>query len=316
MFEFKTKHIASIMVGLFILVASAVFFFNQWYFNPVAVIALFIAALPFILDFMNETKRQKELELKFLEFVRSLVESVRSGIAIPQAITHTAKVDYGALTPYIKQLANQIELGFPLHQAFKNFAKHTKNEVIDRSVSIVIQSEKSGGDMASVLEAVTRSVYEIKKVKEEQKSNAYGQIIQGYIIFFVFIVIMVVLQVYLLPKLSEIGSELSGGLAGGMSFAGSSAAVATSGGMDLGSILIATIIIQGFFAGLMLGKFSEDDFKAGVKHSLIMCIMGYLVIATATGIFGTGTEEVIATAAQSLVFVFPYRWLRCKIKKV
>ena len=210
------KHYLGITLGAIIIVLDFIFFFNflanfgpaKWYFAPIIVIGLFAAGIPFVTAIMDENQRQKEIEVKFLEFVRSLVENVRSGVSIPQAIlqVRTAGANFGPLTPYISKLANQIEWGYPLHDALMIFGKDTGNMVIRRSVAIVIQAEKSGGDLAAVLEAVAGSVLEIKKIKDEQKSQAYGQMIQGYIIFFVFIGILIVLQVYLIPKLGEIGS--------------------------------------------------------------------------------------------------------------
>jgi flagellar protein FlaJ len=302
--ELKLRHYASLGLGALILIIDVILFFSftgefgpsDWYFNPIMVIAVFLASLPFIKDFMAENERQKELETKFLEFVRGLVETVRSGVTIPQAIVHTSKVNYGSLTPYVKKLANQIEWGYPLHTALTIFANDTKNPVIKRSIAIVIEAEKSGGDMGSVLEAVTKSVLEIKNIKDDRRTNAYTQTIQGYIIYFFFVFIMIVLQVYLIPKLSVVGGELGQGL--GTIGVGS---VGTSkGALDFGPIFIATIIVQGIFAGLMLGKFSEGDFKSGVKHSLIMTIGGYLITSTASGIF---------EPSQALILLIPTRLL-------
>ena len=152
------------------------------------VVAFVVAGINFLLDFLNENKRQKELELNFLEFVRALVETVRSGVTIPSAVMQISDANYGSLTPYIKKLANQLEWGYPLHEALTIFAVNTKNAVIKKSVAIVIQAERSGGDMGIVLQAVTNSVVEVKNIKEERKTNAYSQMIQGYIIFFVFII--------------------------------------------------------------------------------------------------------------------------------
>ncbi|MBS3159328.1 type II secretion system F family protein [Candidatus Woesearchaeota archaeon] len=310
-FELKTKNYISIGVGFLIILLDFIFLFSfsspigpkTWVFNPLIVIAVLVSGSSFLIDFFAENKRQKEIELKFLEFVRNLVENVRSGVSIPRAIQQVATVDYGALNPYIVKLAHQLEWGYPLHDALNIFADDTKNMVIKRSVAIVIQAEKSGGDMAAVLEAVSQSVWEIKKVKEEQKSQAYGQVIQGYIIFFVFIVIMLVLQIYLIPKLTDISGDLAQGL-GGMT----TMAPNTSSATDLKGIFIGAIFVQGLFAGLMIGKFSEGKFKNGVKHSLIMAIIGYLLMATITGIFAP--EEVTTKAA--LLFLIPYKLLKGK----
>ena len=289
--EFQLKHYISGGIGLAILLVDFVYFFNFttdfgpafWYFNPLLVLGLLIAALPFFLDFLEENKRQKELEIQFLEFVRALVETVKSGVSVPKAIEQIAKTSFGALTPYTKKLAAQLEWGYPLHDALRIFAEDTANPVIKRSINIVMQAERSGGDMSAVLDAVTQSVYEVKKVREERKSRSYTQTIQGYIIFFFFIAIMLVLEIYLIPKLTEISGELGTGLSG----AGLSAGLGGKGlAADLGSIFTATIIIQGFFAGLMIGKFAEGNFKFGVKHSVIMIIAGYLLMTTIKGVIG------------------------------
>ncbi|HLD11018.1 MAG TPA: type II secretion system F family protein [Candidatus Nanoarchaeia archaeon] len=305
--ELKQKNYISLGGGVFILLLDFILFFSftspigpkGWYFNPIIVIAVMVGGSTFLLDFMDETKRQKELELKFLEFVRNLVENVRSGVSIPKAIQQVADVDYGALTPYVQKLSNQIDWGYPLNDALRIFADDTKNPVIARSVAIVIQAEKSGGDMAAILQAVSQSVLEIKKVKEEQKAGAYSQIVQGYIIFFVFIIIMLVLQVYLIPKLGAISGDIMQGLGGSVSVG-----TGVKEPLDLQGVFIGTIFVQGVFAGLMIGKFSENKFKAGVKHALIMSIVGYLTMATVTGIFAK------PEAAAILLLLIPLKWLK------
>jgi flagellar protein FlaJ len=303
-FELKQKHYISIGVGIFIFLLDSIFFLGlipdfgskRWFYNPILVIALLIGLSTFISDFFKETKRQKELELKFLEFIRSLLGSVRSGVNISQAILNVSSADYGSLTPYVKKLAHQIEWGFPLHKALTTFAKDTNNDIIERSIRIIIQAERSGGDIASVLDSVTGSTYEIKKVKEEQKTSSYSQTVQGYIIFFVFIATMLVLQVYLIPKMEIIGTEISGGIGG---ILGNSATAAAKGGLDLNTVVIVTVIVQGLFAGLMLGKFAENDFRSGVKHSLIMVVVGYLLISTVVGIM-----------VAPFLFMIPKRWFK------
>ncbi len=305
--ELKTKHYLGITFGILIIIIDFILFFNftsgkigpkTWYFNPIIVLALFIGGINFIVDILNESTRQKELEIKFLEFVRNLVETVRSGVSIPQAIMHVSGTNLGALTPYIQKLANQIEWGYPLHSALNIFANDTKNEVIKRSIAIVIEAEKSGGDMGSVLEAVTKSVLEIKQVKEERKSSSYAQTIQGYIIYFVFVIIMIVLQIFLIPKISAISGDIGGGLG---TIGLSSLSAGSSEQVDFGSILIATIIVQGIFAGLMIGKFAEGDFRSGLKHSLIMVLGGYLITSTVTGLIPASAATIILLIPHNLI---------------
>lgn len=294
--KIKPKHIAGIIGGFIIILLDFYFFFSlregitsRW-FRPLIVVGIACMGIAFFIDFLNENKRQKELEIKFLEFVRALVETVRGGIPIPTAVVQISNENYGSLTPYVRKLAHQIEWGYTLHNALDIFAKDTKNAVIKKSIAIVIQAEKSGGDMGTVLQEITKSVVEVKKVKEERRSNAYTQIVQGYIIFFIFIAIMLILQKILLPKLEVISTDVLSGMSGSLPGIGG---LGGGGGekIDFGPIFIGIIIVQGLFAGLMIGKFSEGNLKSGLKHSVIMIITGYILITT---VIGVKKPEVVA----------------------
>ena len=54
--------------------------------------------------------------------------------------------------------------------------------------------------------------------------------------------------------------------------------------MNLNRIFTVLILVQGFFAGLMVGKFSEGTLKYGLRHSIIMMVVGYIIITTVRGI--------------------------------
>lgn len=279
--KFKLEYLIGVSLGILLVIFDFVVFLESRWFVSVLIIAVAVMTMQFWKDFFKENKRQKQVELSFLEMVRHLVESVRSGIAIPQAILHVADKDYGPLSPHVRKLASQIRLGIPIHIALRTFANDTENAVIKRSISIVIEAEESGGDIDQVLESVTRSVVQVKNIRAEQKATSFSHIIQGYIVFFVFIGIMLIMQLKLFPTLLNLGGGGSG-----ISIPG----LGTSGGgesavLNLDRIFIALIVVQGFFAGLMIGKLSEGKFMYGIKHSLALVGVGLLVITTFKGGF-------------------------------
>jgi len=51
----------------------------------------------------------------------------------------------------------------------------------------------------------------------------------------------------------------------------------------MGPVFFSLIMIQGFFAGLMIGKFSEGTLKTGLLHSLIMMVFAALLVTTLKG---------------------------------
>jgi len=102
---------------------------------------------------------------------------------------------------------------------------------------------------------------------------------------------MLVLEFKILPIASQL-SETSG-LGGG---AGSSMPMGL-GGIGFGGEVatpeqltrpfLYLLIIQGFFAGLVIGKLAEGKIKSGLKHSFIMMILAILISTGARVFLGS-----------------------------
>src|SRR3989338_5718187 len=114
----------------------------------------------------------------FLEFSRNLAESVNTGTPISKSIVNMRKKNYGALSPYITKLANQIELGIPVHQALQSFAYDVGSPVISRAIALIMEAERAGGEIDYILESVAGSISEVEKLKKERKAAIYGLVVQ------------------------------------------------------------------------------------------------------------------------------------------
>lgn len=259
--------IAILLVDLFVfgLKSRLVFF--------VAGIAVLVGVLPFLITVMIETGREREKEMMFIEFTRDLVESVKTGTPISKGILHAKGKDYGSLTPHISKLVNQVALGIPVKQALRTFSKDVNNPVIGRSVTLIGEAEEAGGLIDTILESVAKSVSEIEDIKKEQKAAVYNLVVQGYIIFFIFIIIMLVTEIKIIPMTLNLP-----GTQGGIDILGVQAG--TGGRLtaeQLSLPFLILLIVQGLFAGLVIGKLSEGSIKSGIKHSVILIFLAYLV---------------------------------------
>jgi flagellar protein FlaJ len=48
--------------------------------------------------------------------------------------------------------------------------------------------------------------------------------------------------------------------------------------MDLKRTFLHLTLVQGFFGGLVAGKMGEGSISAGLKHSLVMMLLGYVAL--------------------------------------
>ena len=274
----RKEFLIGIAVFLFLVIVDFSLFFKTRWFWSLLLLSFVLGGLPTYLLYLKENKRQKEVETEFLEFIRSLVEGVKSGIPIPQSILNLKDKNFGALTNYVKKLAYQIEWGVPVKDALRIFARNTDNKIIRRSVAIIIQAEESGGRMDDILESVADSVVSIERLKDERKSSTYSQVVQGYIVFFIFIGVMLMLEVKLMPMIQDMLKGLTGGISGGGFFEAGEATAGTE--LNFKRIFLSLIVIQGVFAGLLIGKFSEGKIKYGIKHSFALVVAALLLILT------------------------------------
>jgi len=290
--KFKKMHWVGMISGILILAASiAIFFYykdkNLLFF--LAGIAIGVLILPFIIGITLEGKREQEINQMFLEFSRNLAESVATGTPISKSIINMGKRNYGPLSLYIQKLANQISLGIPVTKAMQTFANDVGNPVITRAVALIGEAERAGGKIEEILDSVANSIAEIEKLKKERQATIYNLVVQGYIIFFIFIGIILVMQFKIIPLTLGESSGLSG-LGGGLgtqSLGAIGEVQSESAGIsaqDLTRPFLYLLLSQGFFAGLTIGKLTEGSIKKGIKHSFILTLIGYLVY-TGAGAF-------------------------------
>jgi flagellar protein FlaJ len=294
--KFEIRHRIGLIVGLAFLLLDFLILRNSPLFVPFIGVSVIIIALQFFLDFFLENQRQKEIEEKFPEFVRNFVGGMSTGMSPSMAILSASKEDYGALTPHVKKLAHQIEWAVPFHKAIRRFADSTRNSIIRKAIATVIEAENYGGNIEDVLKSVTSSLMEIKKIKAERRSSIKAQVMQSYVIFFVFLAIIIVIQNFLIPYMQSVSSQ-SVSMFGGsgttmaipgkasISFSSFSAFVRSIFGWmrSLNGIFIMLSMIQGLFAGLVIGKLAEGDIRYGVKHSVVMVVVAFIVITLSQG---------------------------------
>ena len=286
--ELKRKHIIGLSAAVFIIIIDLIFFRNSAVLYFVFGIAVVFGALPFILDVIGQGKEEEEKAVMFLEFSRNLAESVNTGTPISKSIMNMSKKNYGPLTVHVQKLANQIALGIPVNRSLQTFAEDVDSSVVSRAVALISEAERAGGQIDYILESVARSISEVEKLKAERRAAISNLVVQGYIIFFIFIGIMLVMQYKILPLTSNIGS-FSFGSASSFSDVSNMGQKSAAPGVtpsDVAAPFLYLLLTQGFFAGLTIGKLTEGKVMAGIKHSFILSITAFLVSTGAKVLLG------------------------------
>jgi flagellar protein FlaJ len=301
-----TKYIflISLAIAIVLLVLSFLVWGTSLSMNLI-LIGVVILILPMFLVKFFEFKKVKQYEKEFPNFLRAMAESQRAGLSTLQAIDAAAESEYGSLTPKLKKLKNQLSWGIGLEESLEKFASSTKSMLVKRAVAVIIQANKSGGDIENIMMSLANNIEENMELQEERGTLLAQHVIMMYAIFFIFLGISVALVKFLVPIVSiqteaGLGAVLGGGQGnpclvcmdgGGMECMSCNLFFGISEIFNLGvrtdpisyykALFLSMVLIQGLFSGLIAGQISADSVIAGVKHSMIMVVSGVVVFVLA-----------------------------------
>ncbi len=253
---------------------------------------LICAILPYGLFIYFQQRKLDNLEKNFPLFLRDVAESIKSSLSLPQAFKDASNRSYGRLTPYIVKSSNQLSWGVPFPEVIERLIKKMEgSNLIQRSLTLVLQAYNSGGNISKTLDTLARDVTSIKEAEEKRNATLHQQVVVIYIIFFVFVIIIVTL--YKLGIARMLGANLSSmsGLFGGnvnMCTLGIAKPFCNlcpifnfgSSGDTLcyyKVIFMFMILVQGIFNGLVAGQVGTGKAIKGLKHSFIMAFIGLLI---------------------------------------
>jgi len=221
-------------------------------------------------------RRITKIDNIFPDFVRDLAESRRAGMTFTKAILFASKGNYGILTPEIQKISQQVSWGASVTDALFAFSNRVRTKSISRTISLIIEASKSGGNVADVLDVAARDAREIKMLEAERKTNMASYVVVVYVGMFVFLAILLILCTSFIPAM--VGTEGSEGMSGVMGGGN------TANQGEIFTTFFFACVIQGFGSGLVAGVFEDGTFTASVKHVFIMVFLSWFTFKFLLGV--------------------------------
>lgn len=270
------------------------------------ILSTFIIATPILFIRYKKYREFKEMEEKFPNFLRDLIESLRAGLPLHKAIVNASKINYGSLSKEIQKMANQITWGISADKVLLQFAERIKSSKrMYAATQVILESYLTGGDVISTLDTVADSQLTLLDTEKDRTATLSPYTIVMYAIALIFIGIVVAINKLMVPifALAQQGQEFGlinpcaqcAGLECGVCtvFEATSANLFILKPGSIGayytSLFFFMSLIQAIFAGLVAGQISEGSLIAGFRHSLILASItfGTFSILVRLGLLGT-----------------------------
>lgn len=234
------------------------------------VFALFIVVIPLSLFHEIKSRKKRNLEKNFPDFLKKLASTNETGMTLRDSIKLMARSSSGQLGNEIRMIWTDISWGLNVNDSLIRFANRLRTQVIARSLTLITKANESSGDVGEVLLVAARDAASEQSMKRERAMSMMIYIVIIYIAFLVFVGVIYVISTTFLAEMATAGEKMtaSGGAGGFL------------GSFDLDAytrLFMHASLLQGLSSGLMAGAMGEGSVMSGLKHSVIMMGIGYLI---------------------------------------
>ena len=256
--------VVTLIMNEFMIKADLIFKTDQLIF-----LALIIALFPPAIINYVDMRWRISIDNNIPEFLRELSEAGRTGVTLTRALDLASKRRYGPLSSELEGIVIKLSWGGNFEDSLKKFAERIETKLAKRTSILLTEINRSGGDIKDVLDTVSRHIRELQSIENERRSQLQTYVAIVYIAFFIFLFIDYILLQTFFAKIEALKESLSdvGGLfiMQELSFE------------SIKTIMFHMSIMQGLFGGLIAGKMGEGALGAGLKHSLILIIIAFLM---------------------------------------
>ncbi|MBW2987871.1 hypothetical protein DRJ48_00680 [Candidatus Woesearchaeota archaeon] len=233
--------------------------------------------------------RARKIETVLADFFQLASANIRAGMSVEKAMWYAVRPRFGVLAKEMERVAKDTMSGKPLEFALEDFAKRYDSKLLKRSISLLIEGIRSGGEIGDLLYKISLNISESEILKRDMAAN-----VSTYSIFIIFgscgaAPVLFALSGQLLRVITGIFSNISFPRevtsTFPLSFSGVGLSIA-----DYNLFAIVMLTITSFFSAIIVATVRKGNAKSGVK--LVPLFIGisltlYFIVSSFMGnVFG------------------------------
>jgi len=253
--------VLAVVIGLFVVNHNLL----SIYANEIFLFAVLVVIIPSaVLDYENQ-KWISAIEDQMPLLVRGVSESQETGLTLVKALEKVVddKMIGHPLSDEVKKLTIQMSWGASFEQALINFKTRIRSPIVNRFCALVLEASHSGGTIRKVFSNTSSFMVEMKDMDKETNAQMKPYIIVIYAAFAVFLVTALLLVRSFLAPVQGAPQIMN------------NAAVGSISGMK--DFFYKDMLVSAISGGLMAGKLGERRVAGGLKHAIILSVVGYLI---------------------------------------
>lgn len=144
-----------------------------------AVFTIFIIIEVFIFTWLSlkADKKSRFVENVLPDFLQLMSSNLRAGMTTDKALLLSAREEFGPFQEEINRLGKEISTGKDIDRALLDLSKRIKSDKLEKTVLLLINGIRSGGELAELLDQTASNLRNQKVVEEKIRTNVLMYVI-------------------------------------------------------------------------------------------------------------------------------------------
>ncbi len=261
----------SLAIGTTILVAIVSIILNFFILQEMTLLPIAFTTATLVLmlgyPYMKKESIIDTIEYNFSDALKQMADTLKAGDTYESALREVVNSGYGRLSDEMQIALIRLEEGENIDTSLRGFAERIDSRLIKRTITILLDSIKTGASLANILEDIADDVRESYRLKEERKANTTMQFMfmiaaSGFITPLIFGEITAIMNLFGRITVTQLlaGQAITGNTATNFVF-----------------ILIqAYLIIEVIASGVMMAIIREGKFGKSIIYIPLLLIIVFL----------------------------------------
>ena len=169
---FTMRSIGAFGIGAVLGLSLFLFLFRGSLFGFAAALLAAVVAgrIPHVMLRRAIKARKESIEKDLPDFLDLLSSTVQAGLALNAALLQAVDATRGALKEELKSMLAEIRLGRPRADAFNALAQRVKEDSVTTMVTAIVQAERLGSNLSSVLQELAKETRERRWMRAEERA--------------------------------------------------------------------------------------------------------------------------------------------------
>ncbi|MEA3255655.1 MAG: type II secretion system F family protein [Candidatus Altiarchaeota archaeon] len=234
-----------------------------------------IEAVFYLWILFSVDSKAKLVETVLPDALQLMSSNVRAGLTTDKALLLAARPEFGPLADEIKRMGRETMTGGSLTEALLKTNQRIKSDTLSKTMDLIVNSIKSGGKLADLLDQVSSDLREQQIIQKEITASVLMYVIFIFIAIGLAAPLLFAVSSFLVEVLVTMSTEIGKEMPSSAAMGGFTPGVADIQ-IDpkfLPKFAIVSLVVSSVFGSLIMGQLMKGDGKEGIKYLPLLIII-------------------------------------------